>query len=110
MNFSQEYIDHAWLELHIPPTADGRAQMDENHLHIWPRQKFMMIALPNTDHSFTVTLFMPFSMFESIETPEQLLRFFEATFPDSIDLIGRSTLPELFFKNPRGSLVSIKVK
>ena len=33
--------------------------MPANYLHIWPRGHFMMIALPNQDKSFTVTLFMP---------------------------------------------------
>jgi len=52
MNFQQEYIPHAYCELSIPPVtdADGRSKfaMDPNHLHIWPRYSFMMIALPNT--------------------------------------------------------------
>ncbi|KAI9329051.1 hypothetical protein BDR26DRAFT_909435 [Obelidium mucronatum] len=59
MNFMQEYIDHAYVELNMPPSATGEYQMDPSHLHIWPRQSFMMIALPNIDKSFTVTLFMP---------------------------------------------------
>jgi len=29
-----------------PSKPDGFA-MPPNHLHIWPRQKFMLIALPN---------------------------------------------------------------
>ncbi len=33
--------------------------MDSNALHIWPRGGFMLIALPNIDGSFTVTLFLP---------------------------------------------------
>lgn len=55
INFSQQYIDHGWIELSIPPDATGKAQMDTRHLHIWPRQTFMMIALPNRDNSFTGT-------------------------------------------------------
>lgn len=67
MDFAQAYIDHAYVELNIPPTLDDRYAMDHNHLHIWPRHTFMMskilyitvVALPNRDKSFTVTLFMP---------------------------------------------------
>ena len=33
--------------------------MEANFLHIWPRGQFMMIALPNRDKTFTLTLFMP---------------------------------------------------
>lgn len=101
MNFAQEYIDHAWLELHIP-SKDSKALMSTNHLHIWPRQKFMMIALPNTDNSFTVTLFMPFDMYETLKTPEQCLDFFRATFPDAVELIGADKLVELFFSESKG--------
>lgn len=63
--------------------------MKENYLHIWPRHNFMMIALPNQDRSFTVTLTLPFDMFESIKTPEQLIKFFGDNFNDAIPLIGR---------------------
>lgn len=48
MNFSQEYIAHGYLELNIPPAANGDFAMEPNYLHIWPRHTFMMIALPNT--------------------------------------------------------------
>ncbi|KAJ3049040.1 kynurenine 3-monooxygenase, mitochondrial precursor [Rhizophlyctis rosea] len=108
MDFSQEYIDHEWVELTIPPRKDGSYAMNPNHLHIWPRQTFMMIALPNTDKSFTVTLFMPRDKFQSVRTESDLIRFFESTFPDAVPLIGLDLLVGEYFKNPKGSLVSIK--
>jgi kynurenine 3-monooxygenase len=54
MDFSREYIDHAYKELTIPAVvgADGSrryAMAHPNALHIWPRHEFMMIALPNPD-------------------------------------------------------------
>ena len=33
--------------------------MEPNALHIWPRGNYMCIALPNTEKTFTVTLFLP---------------------------------------------------
>jgi kynurenine 3-monooxygenase len=42
MDFAQTYIDHAYVELSIPPTLDDEYAMDPNHLHIWPRHTFMM--------------------------------------------------------------------
>ena len=107
MNFSQEYIDHAYIELSMPPINNEYA-MSPNHLHIWPRHTFMMIALPNLDKSFTVTLFMPWSKFDAIKNEDELLEFFQNTFPDSISLIGKDRLIQEFFQNPRGSLVNIK--
>lgn len=109
MDFSQEYIDHAYVELNIPPTETGDYAMDPHHLHIWPRHTFMMIALPNRDKSFTVTLFMPWCNFDGIKTEADLLEFFTSTFPDSVPLLGEKNLVHDFFKNPKGALVTIKV-
>jgi kynurenine 3-monooxygenase len=97
------------VELNIPPTEEGDYAMDPNHLHIWPRHTFMMIALPNRDKSFTVTLFMPWSNFDGIKTEADLLEFFTSTFPDSIPLLGEKNLVHDYFKNPKGALVTIKV-
>lgn len=83
--------------------------MELNYLHIWPRGKFMMIALPNQDKSWTVTLFMPFSNFEQIKTFDELLAFFTEYFPDAIDLIGKKRLLNDFFNATPQYLVSVKV-
>ncbi|XP_031640865.1 kynurenine 3-monooxygenase-like [Contarinia nasturtii] len=108
-DFSQTYIDHGYIELCIPP-VNGEFQMEVNYLHIWPRGKFMMIALPNQDKSWTVTLFMPFSNFASIVTIDDLLTFFTENFPDSIDFIGEKRLIDDFFKATPQHLVSIKCR
>jgi kynurenine 3-monooxygenase len=47
MDFSQSFIPHAYIELHMPPASDGSFAIDVNHLHIWPRHSFMLIGLPN---------------------------------------------------------------
>jgi hypothetical protein len=51
MDYHQEYIPHEYLELKILPGRDQRNDptflLDPNHLHIWPRHSFMLIALPN---------------------------------------------------------------
>lgn len=83
--------------------------MEENFLHIWPRGKFMIIALPNQDKSWTVTLFMPFTNFDQIKTIAELMDFFTEHFPDLIDLIGQKRLINSFFKATPQYLVSIKV-
>ena len=46
LNYSQKYIEHGYKELTMPPTASGEYAIPTNYLHIWPRQEFMMIALP----------------------------------------------------------------
>ena len=65
-DFSQMWLEHGYKELHIPSQNHLRERLDgttpflieKNALHIWPRHKFMMIALPNFDGSFTCTLFL----------------------------------------------------
>ena len=59
-NYSLDWLDHGYKELEIPPGHFNTWQIEKNALHIWPRQSFMLIALPNLNGSFTVTLFLPF--------------------------------------------------
>ncbi|XP_042327384.1 kynurenine 3-monooxygenase isoform X2 [Sceloporus undulatus] len=106
-NYSQTYIPHGYKELRIPP-KDGDFAMEPNYLHIWPRNTFMMIALPNLDKSFTCTLFMPFDDFEKLTTGDQVLDFFKIYFPDAIPLIGRQELIQEYFLLPAQAMVSVK--
>ncbi|XP_073230590.1 kynurenine 3-monooxygenase-like [Porites lutea] len=109
-DFSQEYIPHGYKELCLSPTQDGEFAMAVNYLHIWPRQTFMLIALPNQDKSFTCTLFLPFDQFDILKTKEDVLDFFQREFPDFLALMGEEKLVEEFFRNPTGPMVSIKCK
>ncbi|XP_038215986.1 kynurenine 3-monooxygenase [Zerene cesonia] len=109
-DFSQQYIEHGYLELCIPPNCQGGFQMPPNYLHIWPRGNFMMIALPNQDCSWTVTLFMPFKNFKGIDSESKLLEFFEKYFPDSIPLIGEKKLIDDYFGGSPSPLITIKCR
>ncbi len=108
-NYQQQFIEHGYKELCIPPAPDGGFRLDPNGLHIWPRGGFMMIALPNLDRTFTVTLFLPFeghNSFEQLKYPEQLKPFFEEHFPDAYP-----HLPDLkgqFRQNPTSSLITVR--
>lgn len=108
MDYLQEYKSGWYSELCIPANEDGNYAMPPNHLHIWPRGDFMLIALPNQDRSFTLTLFMPKEMFDKITTPEELIEFFTKYFVDTIELIGRESLIRNFFNNKPSPLISIK--
>src|SRR5438046_6219267 len=55
---TQDVLSSGYKELTMPPREGGFA-MHRNALHIWPRGNFMLIALPNSDGSFTCTLFLP---------------------------------------------------
>ncbi|XP_040034018.1 kynurenine 3-monooxygenase isoform X1 [Gasterosteus aculeatus] len=106
-DYSQTYIPHGYMELTMPP-IDGEFAMKPNYLHIWPRNTFMMIALPNLDKTFTCTLFMPFDEFEKITTGDEVIDFFQKYFPDAIPLIGVDALKTDYFRLPGQAMVSIK--
>ena len=108
-DFSQTYLAHGYKELTIPPGADGAWRMEKHALHIWPRNSFMMIALPNPDGSFTCTLFWEWEgprSFATTRTDDEVRRFFGEEFPDAVPLMP--DLLEDFRTNPTGSLVTIR--
>lgn len=106
-DYSQQYIPHGYMELTIPP-KNGEYAMEPNCLHIWPRNAFMMIALPNMDKSFTCTLFMSFEEFEKLPTHSDVLDFFQKNFPDAIPLMGEQALMRDFFLLPAQPMISVK--
>lgn len=108
LNYQQEYIEHGYKELTMPPNEDGDYAMSGNYFHVWPRGEFMMVALPNLDKSFTLTLYMPYKYFDEMKTKESVLSFFAKHFPDSIDKLGPEQLVKEFFENPLSSFISIK--
>ena len=108
-DYSQEFIDVGYKELTIPANADGTHKLDKHSFHIWPRGKFMFIAMPNLDGSFTCTLFLPFEgevSFESIKTKEDAKKFFTTYFPNVMQDI--ENLTQDFFSNPTSAMVTIK--
>jgi len=83
-------LEHGYKELSIPPDAAGNHAMASDALHIWPRGNYMLIALPNTDGTFTATLFMPKRgkiSFESLSATAAIEEFLSQNFPDAYALI-----------------------
>jgi kynurenine 3-monooxygenase len=108
-DYAQDHLEYGYKELTIPPGAGGDFAMEKNALHIWPRRRFMMIALPNRDRSFTCTLFWPYegaNSFANLQTADQILAYFREHFPDAVPLMP--TLVEDYTGNPVGSLVTVK--
>ena len=109
-SFSQEWLTHGYKEITIPAAEGGGYRADAGALHIWPRGEDMLIALPNLDGSFTVTLFLPYSdsefCFDNLTTPEMVLTYFNQEFPDAVALMPN--LVEEFFENPTGPLGTIR--
>ncbi|WP_323847113.1 NAD(P)/FAD-dependent oxidoreductase [Microbulbifer magnicolonia] len=107
-----EPLDHQYKELEIPADANGGFQLEKEALHIWPRGGFMLIALPNLDGSFTVTLFLPEKSngnqpgFDALQSDAQVEDFFRQYFPDAAALMP--SLLQDFFRNPCGHLGTVR--
>ena len=102
-------LGHSYKELSIPPDKSGEFQLEPNALHIWPRGKFMLIALPNMDRSFTVTLFLPNIgdiSFSTVRSLVDLNSLFEKNFPDVLDIMP--SLKTDYFSNPTGKLGTVR--
>ncbi|WJJ96170.1 FAD-dependent oxidoreductase [Algibacter luteus] len=109
-SFSQAYLTHGYKELSILPKDNGDFKIYKNALHIWPRGSFMLIALPNLDGSFTVTLFLSYDEgaynFNNLTNDERVLEFFSKEFPDALAVMPN--LLDDFFTNPTAPLGTIK--
>jgi kynurenine 3-monooxygenase len=105
-----EALGHGYKELEIPPAAGAERFAIEPHaLHIWPRGGYMCIALPNTEGSFTVTLFLPthgaHPSFDTVSYAGQAVDFFRQDFPDLLPLVPR--FAEDYDGHPVGSLSTL---
>lgn len=106
---TEDLLEHGYKELRLPPFPDGRPRIERHALHIWPRGGFMLIALPNVDNSFNVTLFLPVTgpeSFATLTSPERVEAFFEQHFPDM-----RRLMPELaaeFLQHPMGIMGTVR--
>ena len=104
-----QFLDHDYKELEIPAGDSGSWQIEKEALHVWPRGGYMLIALPNQDGSFTVTLFMPKTgenSFESLQNEADVTKFFNEHFADAVKLI-----PDLatdYANNAQGRLGTLR--
>jgi kynurenine 3-monooxygenase len=103
----EDWLDHDYKELTIPAQA-GRHVLDANSLHVWPRGGFMLIALPNTDGSFTATLFLAragHNGFAALTNAAAVEEFFGREFADAVPLMP--DLAHEFAANPQGQLGTV---
>ncbi len=116
-----ESLGHSYKELEIPPAGElpaalqqlggGRDQyaLEPHALHIWPRGGYMCIALPNTEGSFTVTLFLPTRgtgpSFSALPDSAAAAAFFSEQFPGLLPLLPRFS--EDYDNNPVGTLSTL---
>jgi len=116
-----EPLGHGYKELEIPPAGElppalqqlggGRDQyaLEPHALHIWPRGGYMCIALPNTEGSFTVTLFLPAQgaapSFATLPDAAVAATFFSEQFPGLLSLLPGFS--DDYDSNPVGTLSTL---
>jgi kynurenine 3-monooxygenase len=109
-SYSQNFIADGYREILLPANEDGSYRMDKNALHIWPRGRFMLIALANEDGSFTCTLFMPHeggeNAFDKLTSKEAVNAFFKNTFPDFYAMMP--TIADAWEDHPLSSLAIVR--
>lgn len=108
--YSQNFIADGYREILLPANEDGSYKMEKNALHIWPRGRFMLIALANNDGSFTCTLFMPHEndkySFDKLTSREKVNDFFKEVFPDFYEMLP--TVADEWERHPLSSLAIIR--
>ena len=108
INFHQEYAYHGYKELVIPPTADGKHALESDHFHLWGKDEYVAVGVPNVDGKFRISLVFPFESFFRFKTQEDVLTFFRKRFPDFLSLLGEEKLVADFLHNPANSIITIK--
>ncbi len=106
---SVEFLDHGYKELEIPADENGGYKLEKNALHIWPRGSYMIIALPNMDGSFTVTMFNAHKgdkSFEQIDQKGGFELYIKTEFPDLIPHLN--DLLRSYDENPVGKLGTVR--
>ena len=104
VNVREDWLDHDYKELTVPATD----ALDGKSLHIWPRGGFMLIALPNTDGTFTATLFLARrgpNSFAALDSPTAIGEFFHREFADAAPLMP--DLLQEFATHPQGQLGTV---
>src|SRR5262245_55362667 len=108
---TEDVLEHGYKELTLPAGPDGGHQIDRHALHIWPRGGFMLIALPNVDGSFTMTLFLAqqgAESFATLDSRESVDAFFAKHFPDVRRLVPG--LAREFLEHPVGRMSTVYVQ
>jgi kynurenine 3-monooxygenase len=94
---SEDLLDHGYKELTVAASQDGEFALEPHALHIWPRGRFMLIALPNPNQTFTATLFLPHT--------GEVLAFFRREFADAVPLLRN--LQREYVAHPTGHLGTV---
>ncbi|WP_133139060.1 FAD-dependent oxidoreductase [Legionella genomosp. 1] len=104
---TRSFLPYGYKELSL--SNQSSQQFAPEHLHLWPRDSYLLLGNPNTDDSITGSLFLPQqgkNSFSELDNELKVNQFFKAAFPDAFtampDLIGE------FFGHPTGNMSTIQ--
>lgn len=97
----------SYKELFMPPDSNGGYAIEESALHIWPRGEHMLMALPNLDGSFTMTIYMTDKRFSDLNSEKKVEGYFNEYFQDASMLMPNYVND--FLEHPSGFLGSLEV-
>ena len=101
-------IEYGYRELLIPPNDDGQYQLDPDHVHVWPRENYILVGLPSIGNAFTCNLFMPSDgplSLTDIQKEEQVMELFKKIYPNVIPLMP--TLVKDYFLNAASKIQAL---
>jgi kynurenine 3-monooxygenase len=107
-SYKVEALGTDYKELLMPAKNNGDYPLDSKSLHIWPRGNHMLMALPNLDGSFTMTLYMPVAWFKEFEDRSKFQKYFEENYADAIPLMPNYI--EDYYSRPHGFLGIVRMK
>ena len=104
--FTEEYEEWKYKQVFFPADVVKKMNLQPDRMHLWPRERAMLLIFPNAEGSMTGMLVL--SSFDHFKTKDEVKAFmtekFEALLPN-IDEITENIL-----KNPVGKFVSIHVE
>ncbi|CAM2844800.1 kynurenine 3-monooxygenase [Legionella steigerwaltii] len=104
---SRTFLPYGYKELSIGEPAQNH--LAHEHLHLWPRDAFLLLGNPNLNQSITGSLFLPSegkNSFAELENELKITTFFKKSFPDAYAQMPN--LLEEFTKHPTGNMSTIK--
>lgn len=103
---NRNFLDYGYKELSIGEPFQNN--LAHEHLHLWPRDAFLLLGNPNRDKSITGSLFLPHegpNSFAQLNNDEQITHFFKANFPDAY--LNMPYLLDEFNHHPTGNMSTI---
>ncbi|ARB93233.1 FAD-dependent oxidoreductase [Legionella longbeachae] len=104
---SRTYLPYGYKELSIGEPR--QTHLIHEHLHLWPRDAFLLLGNPNLNQSITGSLFLPCegkNSFAKLDSELKINTFFKKSFPDAFPEMPK--LLEEFTRHPTGNMSTIK--